>query len=258
MNLLGKTLKSIKRARIFIFCFILLFCLFCQHKANAGGVQSYSGTNPSATAAISSGSGSLSSATINLEVKIPNITNVAIYDANGAINTAVFNNPTANFPGGTTFIVSESQGSLIANEGDLKSKFDLDLSQSADAALILLQMGNLADTPTQDLLIKGAIFSNNPTANIKVSTDINTLILAGGTGSSPQLDLRLLGGVPGGGAAAITKQDLSLSGMVLTSAHRNANGYGRFALIVDVRESSIDVTTNGSWTGGFTLTVIEL
>lgn len=230
---------------------LLLFTL--QLPSLAGGVDSYVGNSSSTEAAISDGIGSSSSAVIRLDINIPTIIASGIYNTSGLNTNNLFATPASNFPGGTTFTAAESQGMLITSEGNLSSKFNLDLT--LDPSVVIGHIVNSSNIPGQDLVIKGAAFTNSPSTNIGVYTSVNTMILTGGTGSPPQVALRTIGGVPGGGASAIAVQTSPATGLVLDSSKRNSLGYARYSIIADFSEASVDSTTQGDWSGDFTITV---
>jgi hypothetical protein len=226
--------------------------------AHAGGVASYTGTVSTAGAGISSGAGSSATAVINMDFKVPNFMAIGVYDVSGANSNVIFSAPATNFPGGTTFTAAESGTVLLSNEGNLNSKFDLDGTASvADATTIINAINATSATSSQDITIKGAVFTNAAVATtLTLTTSANSVTLTGGTGSAPTYVFRAVGGVPGGGATAINTQAApSTTGLALTGARRNANGYARFAVVGDLSETSVNLTTKGNWTGSLTLTL---
>jgi hypothetical protein len=240
----------------FVLQILFLFTVILCSPVIAGGIVGYTGNISNANAGVSQSAGSNATASMTVDFKVPVLMGVGTYDTTGVNSNVIFASSVTNFPGGSTFTAAESGGVLVTNEGNLSSKFDLDFSLPADAALMVFQMGSAPDTPSQDLIIKGAVFTNAAAATtITVTTNVNTLVLTGGSGSAPQVALRSMGGVPGGGPGAIVTQMSPALGLGISGAQRNTNGYARYAVVGDVKESSIDMTTIGNWTGSFTVSV---
>ncbi len=239
--------------------FFVAFLLFgFSLSAQAGGVASYTGTVSTAGAGISSGAGSSATAVINMDFRVPNFMAIGVYDASGVNSNIVFSTPATNFPGGTTFTAAESGTVLLSNESNLNSKFDLDGTASVtDATTILNAINATTASSSQDITIKGAVFTNAAAATtLTLTASANSITLTGGTGAAPTYAFRAVGGVPGGGASAIiTQTSPATTGLALTNARRNANGYSRFAVVGDLSEASVDITTRGNWTGSLTLTL---
>lgn len=235
--------------------FTLLFLLNSWTCCFAGGVNSYSGNIATAGSAINQSTGS-ALASLNLEFKVSKILAIANFDETGNINNPIFANPSSNFPAGTLFPVA---GSILINaENNLNSKFDLDAtSSSADAALIINAMNSSSDTNSQDILIKGALFTNYPSSTtLRLYTSTSQIIFTGGTGTAPRMQFRAIGGIPNGSITTTTIP--SFIGLLLNGARRNSNGFSRFAIIGDLRESTIDTSTNGDWSANLTISVVAL
>ncbi len=235
-----------------------LFSIFSFTNVQAGGVASYTGNVSTSGAGVASGTGNSATAVINLDFKVPNFMALGVFDTAGANTNPIFSSPATSFPGGTTFTAAESSGILALSEGNLNSKFDLDgTTSTTDAATIVNAMNTTTDSTSQDIIIKGAVYTNAPAATtLTLTTSANTITMTGGTGAAPVYALRALGGVPGGGAAAISTQTApSTTGLSLTGARRNASGYARYAIVGDLSESSVDLTTRGNWTGSVTITL---
>lgn len=194
-------------------------------------------------------------ASLNLGFSITKVIALGIYDSTGNINNPIFDDPMGNFPSGSLFPVTGS--TLIQAESDLVSKFDLDAtSSSADAALIINAINTNSDTNSQDVLIKGAIFTNLASSvNLRISTNTNQITFSGGTGSAPRMRLRAIVGVPNVSTTTSTNPQ---SGITITGSRRNANGYARFAIIGDLRESQVDTSTNGNWSANMTISLVSL
>lgn len=236
----------------------LLISALTLGSAFAGGVGSYTGNVSSTTAGISSGAGSTATAVVNMDFRVPTFMGLGVYSTAGANSSVLFSAPATNFPGGTVFTAAESGSVLLSNEGNLNSKFDLDgTTSTTDAATIINAINATTATSSQDIIIKGATFTNAAAATtLTLTTSANTITLTGGTGSAPVYAFRAVGGVPGSGAAGIQSQTTpSTTGLALTSARRNANGYSRFAIVGDLSETSVDTSTRGNWTGSLTITL---
>lgn len=236
----------------------LLLSMLGFGAAFAGGVGSYTGNVSSTNAGISSGAGSSATAVINLDFRVPTFMGLGVYSTAGANSSILFANPTSNFPAGTTFTAAESGSVLLSNEGNLNSKFDLDgVASTTDAATIINAINATSATSSQDIIIKGATFTNAAAATtLTLTTSANSVTMSGGTGTAPVYVFRAVGGVPGGGAAGIQSQTAPFTtGLALSSARRNANGYSRFAIVGDLSETSVDTTTRGNWTGSLTITL---
>ncbi len=234
-----------------LFTLIFILGLSCS----AGGVLNYIGSNESSNAAITMGSGGRASVNVNLEMKIPLVVATGIFDTNGTNISSFFSGTNSLFPGRSTFTSSESAGILVNDESDLRSKFFLNLQNNDDR---LHSKDIHSDLPSQDILIKGAVFTNSPSSNISIATDANVIVLSGGTGKAPQVSLRAVGGVPAGGPSSIATQRQPASGMVLDRAKRTNAGYARYVIVADFKESSIDASTHGEWNGGVTIMVTGL
>ncbi len=237
---------------------VLAVTTLFSFKANAGGVGSYAGNVTNSGAAISSGSGSSASTVVNLEFKVPNFMALGVYGSSGSISNPIFASPANNFPSGTTFTASESNGVLLANESNLNSKFDIDgINSSSDAQVILNAINANASATSQDVIIKGAVFTNAPSSTtLYLTTNTNSVTLTGGTGSAPVYTLRSVGGVPGG---SITTQNTpATGGLSLTGSRRNSNGYARYAVVGDLSETSVNSSTKGNWTGTITISLTGL
>jgi hypothetical protein len=225
--------------------------------AFAGGVASYTGTVSSTNAAISSGAGSSAVATINLDFRVPNFIGLGVYDTAGANANALFSSPGTAFTT-TTFTAAESVSILTANETNLNSKFDLDgTTSTTDATTIMNAINATANAASQDIIIKGATFTNAAAATpLSLATSVASVTMTGGTGSAPIYALRSIGGIPGAGATAInTSTTPNTTPLSLTSARRTAGGYSRFAIVGDLSETSVTSATKGNWTGSFTITL---
>lgn len=235
----------------------LLLSILSFGQAFAGGVGGSFGNVSSTAAAISSGSGSSATVDINLDFKTPTFMGLAVYSSSGNNTNFLFSNPSSNFPGGTTFTAAESGGILLNNEGNLNSKFDLDgVASITDAATIINATNALSATPSQDIIIKGATYTNAAIlTTLILTTSTNSVMLGGGSGTSPVYVFRAICGVPGGGASAINSQPTPAAGLILPSARRNVNGYSRFAIVGDLIETTVNSTTKGNWIGSFTITL---
>ena len=199
--------------------------------------------------------------TVTLTYSVPNVMALGVYDVNGQSNEGLFTDPSASFPGGSTFTAAESGGVLLANESNVNSKFDLDgTTSSTDANTILTKMTQTTNVPSNDILIKGAVFTNaSSSPTLRLRTNTSQITLTGGTGTAPRIDFSALGGVPGGAAGAKNSTtNPSATGLQITTARRNSLGYARFVIVGDYRESTIDFTTKGNWTGNLTLTLTGL
>lgn len=238
----------------FLIVFTLLFLLNSWTSCFAGGVSSYTGNLSTSNVSINRSSGS-ASANLNLEFKVSKILALGIYDSTGNINNPIFNSPIDNFPSGSIFPVTGN--TLIQSESDLVSKFDIDATSSSDdAALIINAINSNSEIRSQDVLIKGAIFTNlAPSANLRLRTSSNQIVFSGGTGTAPRMRLRLVAGIPNVSTATSTNPQ---SGVILNGARRNANGYARFAIVGDLRENQLNSSTNGNWIANMTISLIRL
>jgi hypothetical protein len=235
----------------------------------AGGVDGYTGNVSSVGAAISSGAGATADAAVTLDFVVPTYIALGLYDTGGANANAIFSNPAANFPNGTTFTTADNSGILLFDEGDLASKFDINgVDSNADSQTIMNAINLTADTPSQDVIIKGATFSNVDfgVTTLYLSTSVDSIILAGGQGSAPTYVFRGIVGVPGAvntdsvapNTTPITLNNLNTSNLYNGDPATENDGYARFSIIGDLSEASVDRTTKGAWTGSFTISLTGL
>ncbi|MDX1920192.1 MAG: hypothetical protein SFU25_05590 [Candidatus Caenarcaniphilales bacterium] len=233
---------------------MLLLCFASWSPCFAGGVGSYTGNIWGLDSALNQANGN-TLAGINLGFNINKVVALGVFDSSGSINNPIFANPTTNFPNGSLFPVSGT--TLIQAETNLVSKFDLDaLNSSADAALIINAMNRTTDINSQDVLIKGAIFTNYPSStSLRLRTNTNQIVFSGGTGTAPRMALRAIAGVPNVSTTTTTNPQ---TGLTLNGSRRNANGFARFAIVGDLRESQVNTTTNGNWTANITISLTSL
>ncbi|MDX1920190.1 MAG: hypothetical protein SFU25_05580 [Candidatus Caenarcaniphilales bacterium] len=217
----------------------------------AGGVTGYTGNVSTTGAGVAAGNGNTASAAVQLEFKVGRFIALGVYNTAGSIANPIFATPATNFPGGTTFAAVPS---FITAESNLASKFDLDGTTSVpDQLTIISAMNASSNASSQDINIKGAVYSNLPASTaMSVSLSADTVTLTGGTGSAPVYVFRGVAGVPGG--ATVTSATPSTTPLALAN-RRNANGYGRFTFVGDLNETSVNLTTDGNWTGTVTISL---
>lgn len=232
---------------------VFMVALTLSNSVIAGGVSNYTGNVSTVGAAISAGPGNPASANLLIELKIGSYIAMGVYDTNGSISNPIFSSPDNNFPSGSTF---NPYGSvLLSAEGSLASKFVLDGTISnLDQKKIVNAMLVGSDQPSEDILIKGAIYSNLPAStNISISTSSNSIQLAGGTGSQPIVNLRGLAGTPSSGS--VDSSQTLASNPINIQNRRNQKGYARFVIVGDLDESTIDLSTQGNWYGSLTVRI---
>ncbi|MDX1920191.1 MAG: hypothetical protein SFU25_05585 [Candidatus Caenarcaniphilales bacterium] len=217
----------------------------------AGGVTGYTGNVSTTGAGIAAGTGNTASAAVQLEFKVGRFIALGVYNTAGSIANPIFATPATNFPAGTTFA---AVAGITAAESSLASKFDLDGTTSVPDQLTIVNAINAtSDAASQDITIRGAVYSNLPASTaMSVSLSADTVTLTGGTGSAPVYVFRGVAGIPGG--VTTTSTTPSTTPLALAN-RRNANGYARFALVGDLRESTVDLTTDGNWTGTVTISL---
>ncbi|MDX1920189.1 MAG: hypothetical protein SFU25_05575 [Candidatus Caenarcaniphilales bacterium] len=239
-------MKTIKTILVFMVTLIL------SGSVIAGGVSNYTGNALSSGAAIATGTGNSASADLLLELKIGSYIALGVYDTNGNISNPIFSSNQSNFPTGSVF---STYGTVLLNaESSLASKFDLDGTTSTlDQSKIVNAMLVNSDLPSEDILIKGAIYSNLPAStNISISTSQNSIQLAGGNGNAPVIKFRGLAGTP---SAAIDSSESLGTDPISLQNKRNSKGYARFVIVGDLDESSVDLSTQGNWYGSLTIRI---
>jgi hypothetical protein len=240
------------------------------NQAFAGGVDGYTGNVSSVGAAISSGVGATADAAVTLDFVVPTYIALGIYDTGGTNSNPIFSNPAANFPNGTTFTTVDNVNAniLLFDEGDLASKFDINgIDSNTDSQTIMNAINLTNDTPSQDVIIKGATFSNVDFAGttLYLSTSTDSLQLQGGQGSAPIYVFRALVGLPSSGNSYSLSPNTSLLSIGMSSFTNVGDseyfaepGYSRFVVVGDLSEASVDRTTKGAWTGSFTISLTGL
>lgn len=250
---LSQFLSSLKRTSLFLA--VSLYLISSSQAFSVGGVVGYTGNISNNGAGVSAGNGNASSGNLRIEFNINRYVAVGIYDTTGTINSPLFSTPSNNFPAGALFAADQSI--LVQNEINTASKFDLNgINSVDDQTLIINAMNSQQDVMSDDLYIRGAIYSNIPTANeLIVSTDKDSLTLTGGTGSAPVYNFRSIAGIPSG---ISSKSQAPFTTPVGLGNKRNNKGFARFTIVGDLDESSVDLTTNGNWTGNVTIVVSGL
>lgn len=215
----------------------------------AGGVTSYSGNLSTSGAAIATGVGNSATAAAQLEFRVGRFIVLGVYNTAGSNANPMFSTPANNFPGGFTF---SALPGFITSEPNLSSKFELDgITSTTDQVTIIQAMNAASNTLSQDINIKGAVYSNLPiSANMYVILSADAITLTGGTGAAPVYRFRGVAGVPGG---AITSTTTPFTSPLNLANRRNSLGYARYTFIGDLDETSIDLNTDGSWTGSVTV-----
>ncbi|HEY9886724.1 MAG TPA: hypothetical protein V6C96_05620 [Vampirovibrionales bacterium] len=252
----GKQTIMIKKQGVkLFFAGLMSLSMFSYLPAfSAGGVTGYTGNVSTDNAGVAKGNGNTAAANIRLEFNVARFVAIGVYDTAGSINHPIFSNPSANFPGGSAFAADGT--ALLSAESDLSSKFDLDgVLNLADQQTIVDAMNATSDTASQEIIIKGAVFTNLPGATaVSVGLDVDSMTLtsAGGTGSAPVYNFRAIGGVPGATPNVTTAPSTT---PIDLQNKRNANGYARFAIVGDLDESSVDLTTDGNWEGTLTISL---
>lgn len=215
----------------------------------AGGVTSYNGNLSTSGAAVASGVGNSATAAAQLEFKVGRFIVLGVYNTAGSNANPMFSAPAANFPAGFTF---SALPGFITTESNLSSKFELDgINSTIDQATIIHAMNAGSNTLSQDINIKGAVYSNLPvSANMYVILSADAITLTGGTGAAPVYTFRGVAGIPGG---TITSTNTPFSTPLNLANRRNSLGYARYTFIGDLDETSIDLNTDGNWTGSVTV-----
>ncbi|HEY9886361.1 MAG TPA: hypothetical protein V6C96_03770, partial [Vampirovibrionales bacterium] len=80
----------------------------------------------------------------------------------------------------------------------------------------------------------------------------NMIDFSGGTGKAPQVSLKMVAGVPG---ESQSRKNSPKSGIDIKNKLINDNGYARFVIVGDLDENSVDATTEGDWSGDFTVLI---
>ncbi len=192
--------------------------------SSGAGVTGYTGNVESTNAGVASGSGNSASATVQMDVNVDDMLAIGVYDTSGANASGIFSTPSDDFTNANGLMTGSATNPA---ETDLNSKFALDGTTTiADMQTIVTAMQASSDASSDDLLIKGATFTNS-SSTMTLTASANSLTLTGGTGTAPQFDFRLSVQDPGG--SGTTGSTTPASGVSYSTAI-SPNGYIRYVL----------------------------